>query len=307
MVRALVTRDGVHAFVTHVERSPLFGEHVRVAVEVAMSSRPVEFVPGSDLAMLGNDFTGRVISCGRAVDRWRPGDRVCGSMRAGAFADEIVVPAIGLVTVRPTARADLVSLIPTSGLAAMGVAESFPLEPGSLALVSAAGGAFSCMFAGLLRSAGVIPIATCAHASMAPALLSVGYEAVIPGAPCPAPDAVREVTAGRPLDAVFDLEPTGTDDYSLLDLSPLAPVVRARASLNRQFTAARDRDAGFWLTNWLAADPDRLRSAGLVLFDMLTDGEVRVPIESYSLADGAAAWERICSGNVVGRIAGRPG
>src|SRR5262252_268314 len=46
---------------------------------------PPPFTPGSD-------FAGTVVACGPGVEDVRPGDRVCGTVLVGAFAERVVAP-----------------------------------------------------------------------------------------------------------------------------------------------------------------------------------------------------------------------
>ncbi len=52
-------------------------------------SVPLPFIPGSE-------FAGVVAEVGDGVTQWSPGDRVSGSTFVGAFAERIVMPALGL-------------------------------------------------------------------------------------------------------------------------------------------------------------------------------------------------------------------
>jgi NADPH:quinone reductase len=94
--------------VEDIPRPALTAGHVRVRVGVAavnfpdvllMANRyqisiPTPFVPGSE-------FAGVVEEAGEAAGAFTPGDRVMGTMLAGAFAEEAVVPAGALTRIPP--------------------------------------------------------------------------------------------------------------------------------------------------------------------------------------------------------------
>jgi NADPH:quinone reductase-like Zn-dependent oxidoreductase len=302
VVAALITSNGEAALVAEFGRARLGENDVRVRVQAASISRPPERLPGAAFAVLGSDFVGEIIQQGRNVTAWSIGDRVWGNVRSGACAEELVVNSIGVLRLEQDVDPELATIAPVSGFAAMAAVDVAPIDAGRHYLVSAAGGATSCVLAGLIREGGGVPIATCHSAELSSGLTAAGFEAVLVGRSCPEPARLREATAAEPIAAVYDCATSQNSNFTALDLDAAAPVVRVRASELPGFLPASDRDIALRVTDWVASDVDRPVTAAAELLRRLGDGRVIVPVARFSLDEGPTAWELVRSHRHVGKV-----
>ncbi len=97
-------------------------------------SVPLPFIPGSE-------FAGVVAEVGDGVTQWSPGDRVSGSTFVGAFAERIVMPALGLRPVPDGADLREAAGLGVAHLTAYHCLRTVAdVQPGETVLVLGAGG-----------------------------------------------------------------------------------------------------------------------------------------------------------------------
>jgi NADPH2:quinone reductase len=174
-VRAAICREYGPPEVVRVEEIPppaLQPGHVRVRVEAAavnfpdvllvakqyQVTVPVPFVPGSE-------FAGVVVETGNGVEL-AAGDRVFGSTMFGAFAEEIVVPALTLVRIPEGVAARHAAAFGVAHGTAYHVLRSTArLQPGERLVVLGAGGGvgLAAVQIGALMGASVTAVASSAQ------------------------------------------------------------------------------------------------------------------------------------------------
>ena len=104
--------------------APVGPDEVRVAVRsIAINFRDVKqrrhAAPGATLPFTpGSDFAGEVLEVGADVDTLQPGAHVFGITLTGAYAEQVVVPAITTMPLPPGADFDDGAILPVAGLSA---------------------------------------------------------------------------------------------------------------------------------------------------------------------------------------------
>ena len=152
------------------------------------AGRGVDFFPVRPPYVPGNGVAGQVVAVGDGVDRSWTG-------RAAA-ADLIPVPpGLGL----PEAAALL-----HDGATAFGLLELAVIKPGEWVLVTAAGGGMGVLLVQLARAAGGRVIGAARGRAKLDLVLDQGAEAALDYSEPGWTGRVRELTAGRGADAVFD-------------------------------------------------------------------------------------------------------
>lgn len=173
---------------------------------------PLPFSPGADVA-------GVVKAVGEGVIEFKPGDRVVGLLRYGAFAEEAIVPADRL--------AHLPDKVEFDAAAAFGLAHTTSyyalkncgnLAPGETLLVLGAAGGIGAAAVELGAVMGAKVIACASSAAKLEVCRRTGAHEVIDYDAENLRDAVKRVTGGRGVDVVCD--PVG-GRYSELALRSL--------------------------------------------------------------------------------------
>src|SRR5688572_19867085 len=90
---------------------------------------------------LGQEAAGVVTAVGDGVQEFQIGDRVASAAVNGAYAEEAIVPAAQAVAVPPNVDVKLAAAVMLQGMTAHYLAfDTYPLQPGTFALVHAAAG-----------------------------------------------------------------------------------------------------------------------------------------------------------------------
>lgn len=175
---------------------------------------PLPFTPCAE-------FSADVLAVGAAVNGLHPGDRVMGSVRAGAAAERVVASAADCVAAPPvfddaTAAAFLVAY----KTAYVGLVTRGRLQAGETVLVHGAGGGVGLAAVEVARLQGARVIAMASGAEKLAAASARGAEHVIDYAEGDFRTAVKALTAGRGADVIYD--PVGGDvfDRSMRCIAP---------------------------------------------------------------------------------------
>lgn len=223
--------DTMRAFVCHALSDDLSGTgvrdvpvpepgpgEVRVKVEAASVNYPdilmcqgkyqlkldPPFTPGMDLA-------GTVDALGEGVSEFRPGDRVAGGARFGAFAEFAIAPAAGLRRMPEAMDFAAAAAYPAAYLTAyVALIRRARLEAGETLLVHGASGGVGLAAVDVGKLLGATVIAASGSAEKRARLLDYGADHVID----PAPgfrEAVKALTKGRGANVIFD--PVGGDVF----------------------------------------------------------------------------------------------
>ncbi len=93
--------------------------------------------------VLGSEFAGQIEAVGKAVTRFKPGDRVFGyrGFQMGANAEYLCMPADGLIAPKPANLSDEeAATIPYGALTALSLLRRMKVQPGQKVLVNGASG-----------------------------------------------------------------------------------------------------------------------------------------------------------------------
>jgi NADPH2:quinone reductase len=162
---------------------------------------------------IGMDLAGIVDALGPGVTDLKPGTRVAGGAKTGAFADYAVCPAASLQPVPDAMAAPLAAAYPSAYTTAyVSLVVRGQIKPGESLLVHGASGGMGMASLDVGRLCGAMVIATTGSAQKAQMLKSAGAHEVIVLGSKPG-DAFREqvkaLTSGRGADVIFD--PVGGD------------------------------------------------------------------------------------------------
>ena len=175
---------------------------------------PLPFTPGSEAA-------GVVDAIGPGVTLVKPGDRVAYCLVLGSYAEAAIVPAEKLVPLPAGLSTELAAAAILQGMTAHYLAIStYPLRPGDIALVHAAGGATGQLLVQVAKRAGATVIGTAGSDAKAALARQAGADAVILYETEDFEAEVKRLTDGRGVDVVYDSVGQATFAKSLNCLRP---------------------------------------------------------------------------------------
>jgi len=259
---------------------------------------------------IGMEGAGTIEAVGSAVDAFKPGDRVVySSMPIGAYADVRLMPADRLVPLPPAIPDSLAAGIFTKGITAHYlIFTTFPVKPGDTILVHAAAGGVGLILCQWAKHLGATVIGTVGTEQKADIARAHGCDAAIVYSAEDFVDAVRRVTKGSGVAAVFDSVGKDTFERSLRCLAPRGLLV--------SFGTASGPIAPFDLFELNLLDSLYVTSPAFVthtrernellrradaLFEAVTGGIVKIRVErSYPLAQAARAHEDLQSRRTSG-------
>lgn len=257
--------------------------------------RPRQPVPGRDVA-------GTVVSAGRSVTRFRPGDEVFG-IANGSLAEFAVAKESKLAPLPPGVTPEQAAAVPISGLTALqAVRDAGRVAFGHRVLVIGASGGVG-TFAVQVAVAHEAEVTGMCSAAKADLVRSIGASHVVDHAD------------GNPIDALghFDviLDIAGVHRLGTLRgmLEPGGVLVLVGGEAGGRLLGVVPRQVVGALSGPLGRgrivpflSKERGDDIGL-LGELVADGSV-VPVidASYPLADAAEAMRRLASGNVRGKV-----
>jgi NADPH2:quinone reductase len=150
----------------------------------------------------GSEAAGRIVSVGARVRDFVIGDRVAVATARGSYCTHWRVPAAQLVHLPESIDSRTAAALMLKGMTACFLAEDVAtLRPGQVALVHAAAGGVGSVLVPWLRDKGVIVVAHSGSAEKA-ATVMADHSLCCPLADLPG--QVRELTAGKGADIVYD-------------------------------------------------------------------------------------------------------
>ncbi|AIT80378.1 quinone oxidoreductase family protein [Novosphingobium pentaromativorans] len=151
---------------------------------------------------LGSESVGRITAIGEGVTGLAIGDRIGCTQNGGAYATHRIVPAAKAIPVPSDIDPQIAAAVMLKGLTACYLAEdTFPAKAGDIALVHSAAGGVGSLLVPWLIDKGVTVIA---HTGSPEKAASVPGEHKLSCTFSDLPEAVRELTAGRMCDVVYD-------------------------------------------------------------------------------------------------------
>jgi len=263
---------------------------------------PVPYIPGSEGA-------GAVVAVGEGVHEFSVGDHVAWSEGPGSYAERVAVAAEHAVPVPEGIDPRIAGAVILQGLTAHYLCRStFPVAEGTIAVVHAAAGGVGLLLTQMIKELGGTVVATTSSTPKAVLAKQAGADFVTNYEEFPA--VVREVTAGRGADVVFDGVGKETFDASLSVLRPRGMMVLYGGSSGQvpPFDLQRLNSGGsLYVTRptlasytadrtellWRASDIfERIAKAGL---------HVRVGTD-YALADAPRAHEDLAARRTTGKL-----
>lgn len=164
---------------------------------------------------VGMDLAGVVDAVGDGVTRFRPGERVAGGAKTGAFADFAICPATNLHAIPDTMTSSAAAAYPAAYTTAhVSLIARGQLQAGETLLVHGASGGVGMATLDVGRLLGARVIATTASAEKADGLHKAGaHEVIVLGSNTGDAfrDRVKGLTNGKGADVIFD--PVGGDVF----------------------------------------------------------------------------------------------
>ena len=172
------------------------------------SGRGVDFFPLRPPYVPGNGVAGQVIAVGDGVDPFWNGRAAVAHTGAaggsGGYAERAVVPAADLIPVPSGVGLPEAAALLHDGATAFGLLELAVIKPGDWVLVTAAGGGMGVLLVQLARAAGGRVIGAARGRPKLDLVRDAGAEAALDYSGPGWTMGVRELTAGRGADVVFD-------------------------------------------------------------------------------------------------------
>ncbi|MBP7706450.1 MAG: NAD(P)-dependent alcohol dehydrogenase [Candidatus Aminicenantes bacterium] len=166
------------------------------------------------IRVLGNEFAGDVVSAGRDVTRFKPGDAVFGytGERFGAHAEFIRLPETAAVALKPANLSyEEAAVIPYGALMALALLRRVDLRPGRRILINGASGGIGSAAVQIAKRLGADVTAVCGGPRLA---------------------YVRALGADRAIDYAEEDFTRGSDTYDVvLDVLGRAPISRVKRVL----------------------------------------------------------------------------
>lgn len=318
-MRAAVVSDGR----LQLEERPLpepRGREIRVRVTASGVNRAdllqragrYPAPPGVPADVPGLEYAGVVDALGPAASGWEPGDRVMGLVGGGAHADYLVVEDDQAVAV-PDGLDDVAagSSVEVFATAHDALVTQAGLRSGETVLVHAVGSGVGTAAVQLVRALGARAIGTTRTPAKLEAARELGLDGgVVVRDPTDRHTAAQLAELG-PIDVVLDLV---GGDYVALDCHVAAPQARIMV-VGLLAGASTDLPMGQLLRKRLTvrgtvlrARPAHEKAAVAAAFarevvPLLADGRCApVGAETHDLADADAAYDRLATNEVVGKI-----
>jgi NADPH2:quinone reductase len=265
---------------------------------------PPPFIPG-------NEAAGIVTSVGRNVTRFKPGDRIIGALRGGAFAEQSVVGenyALPLPDGLDFAEGAAYSV--AYGTSYHALKHCADLRPGDTVLVLGAAGGVGSAAVELAKAMGARVIAAASSDDKLAFAADLGADERINYATTTLKDRIRELTGGAGADVVYD--PVGGDlaeqalratawhgRYLVVGFaSGDIPCLPANLLLLKEASVI-----GVWYGTWAEKHPRELSRSVGELAALVAAGKVRPRISAaFALEDFAEAFRQLAERRALGKV-----
>jgi NADPH2:quinone reductase len=155
--------------------------------------------------VVGSEFSGEIDALGAGVAGWRIGDRVCGALSIGSWAERVCAPAAALQPVPAQAALDEAAVLLTPyGTALYALRERGALQPGETVLVLGATGSIGDAGVQTAKALGARVIAAVSGPAKQGAARAAGADAVVDLHGGNWKDAVKALAGPRGVDVVLD-------------------------------------------------------------------------------------------------------
>jgi NADPH2:quinone reductase len=265
------------------------------------------FVPGGEGA-------GTVTALGEGVTSLAIGDRVAWAGPGSSYAEQVALPAQGVVRVPDGMSLQLAAAAILQGMTAHYLANStYPVREGDVAVVHAAAGGVGLLLTQMVKRRGGVVVATASSGDKAELARGAGADHVTGYDGFRA--VVDRVTDGAGAHVVYDGVGKQTFDDSLAALRPRGMMVLYGAASGQvpPLDPQRLNSGGSLfltrptLTHYVA-DAEELRWRAGEVFDWIAKDELDVRIGgTYPLADAARAQQDLASRKTSGKLLLLPG
>ena len=262
--------------------------------------------------VLGQEGAGTVTAVGDEVDGFAVGDRVAWPFALGSAGSLVCVPARNLVRVPDAVHLETAAAVMLQGLTAHYLTRStYPVGPGTTALVHAAAGGVGQLLVQMVKALGGMVIATagsdekCSTAAELGADHTINYRTEADLAA-----AVRAAMGGAGVDVAYDGVGKDTFEASLASLRPrgLLALYGAASGQVPPFDLQRLNAAGSLFVTRPSlphhiATPAELAWRADDVLAAVADGTLRVAVGGrYPLAEAAAAYADLESRRSQGKL-----
>ena len=265
--------------------------------------------PENDVFVPGNEGVGKILAVGEGVTCFKEGDRVGYPMVVGAFAEERVIAADRLVQLPDDVSDDMAAATMLKGMTVEYLlTRSVPLQAGDTVLFHAAAGGVGLLAGQWLKAIGVTSIGTAGSKEKCALASEAGYDHVINYSTDDFVGAVKDITGGKGVRAVYDS--VGKDTYpgSLQVLQNCGHFIAFGQSsglitdfklgdlaANGSLYAQRPT-----LATYIASNA-QLAEMAQNLFSMLGAGKIKASVnQRYDLADTAEAFRALTGRKTTG-------
>ncbi len=266
---------------------------------------PLPFIPGIE-------FAGDVVQLGEAASGLAVGDRVLGfNPGYGAFAEKVACPVTNIVPI-PAALSyeDAANLVCAHGTAHHALKQCARIQPGETLLVLGAAGGTGIAAVQIGKAMGANVIAACSSEAKLAVASDNGADQLIDYSRQDLKRALRELTAGRGVDVVFD--PVGGDAFDACSrsmarhgrllvvgfASGTIPQLPVNLALVKEFGVI-----GVFWGSFVRHEPQLFRDNMNELFGWLAQDKVRVlTSERFPLSGAAEALQRLVDRQVIGKV-----
>jgi NADPH2:quinone reductase len=322
-VRIVSHEGGGRLEVCEVARPAARADRVRVRVRAAGLNRAdllqkrgrYPAPPGAVADIPGLEFAGEVEQTGEEVRRWKAGERAFGITAGGAQAEYVVVPESHLAEIPEALDFVRAAAVPEVFITAHdALFTQARFASGERVLVHAVGSGVGTAAAQLARAAGAGAVyGTARTAGKVERAREFGLDegVVVNDDPRAFAEAVRVWTRGAGVEVVLDLVGASYLDANLDALGPKGRMILigtmggSSAALDfGRVMGKRLRIAGTMLRGRSTEEKAAaVRRFAARVVPLLADGRVRPVLDgTYSLADAAAAYERLESNDTFGKV-----
>lgn len=259
----------------------------------------------------GAEGVGVVAETGEGVHGFAPGDRVAWLTvdNLGGYAEQIVLPASGVVPVPDAVDDETAAGLLVQGLSAHHFATvSHPVRPGDVALVHAAAGGVGMMLTQIIKARGGTVIGLVSRPEKVRFAADAGADHVLVSSGDAFLEPVRELTGGEGVHVVFDGAGATTFAASLRVLRTHGTLVFYGPLIGDVPTIAmneipRSTRLTYAVTEDHVRTPEELAARSAELFALVERGELVVRIGGrYPLAEAARAHADIESRTTTGKL-----
>lgn len=265
--------------------------------------------------LLGREFCGVVDAVGPGVSNWQPGQRVVGTVPAGAMAEYVLAPAAGLFPCPDSFSPEQGAAFLIAGITAMHIVDDCgQVSPGQRVLIHAAAGGVGTIALQIAQARGAQVVGTASSDEKCQELERLGVKAVN-YAHDDWVERVREATDGAGADVILDS--VGGDVFRLSFGQLLSDfgriVIYGLASgdsvklTSTEILESNKTVIGYYLARYFPKHADRVVEAAMKLQQLFSEGKLRLILDqTYPLSQAVEAFNRMQQRQNIGKIIIKP-